>query len=96
MVNRPDDEEGDQGSDDPFGGLNLPLEQIFAQLGIPMPRRGEPLDMPQFVLRLVEAGRPVLTERFDGYWLDIGRHDDLARAQSEFDSMRPELLRERS
>jgi putative hydrolase len=52
MVNGPDDVEGDQGSEDPFGGLNLPLEQIFAQLGIPMPREGEPLDVQALLASL--------------------------------------------
>lgn len=52
MVDRPHDDEGEQGSDDPFVGMNLPLEQIFAQLGIPMPREGEPLDMPALLASL--------------------------------------------
>ena len=30
--------------------------------------------------------------RFDGYWLDIGRPDDYARAIDEFDAMRSRFL----
>jgi len=45
MVNSPDDDEGDEVPEGPFGGENLPFEQIFASLGIPMPREGEPLDV---------------------------------------------------
>jgi NDP-sugar pyrophosphorylase family protein len=85
------------------GYLEKPKSELLVSMGVNVisppalgfVHPGEPLDMPQLVLRLVGAGRFVRAERFDGYWLDIGRHDDLARAQSEFESMRPELLRER-
>ncbi|MBE0417161.1 MAG: NTP transferase domain-containing protein [Coriobacteriia bacterium] len=54
--------------------------------------RGEYLDFPDLVLRLIGSGQRVRSVAFDGYWLDIGRHDDLARAQEEFESMRERLL----
>jgi len=54
--------------------------------------RGERLDFPDLVLRLLAAGRPVRSVPFDGYWLDIGRHDDFALAQSEFEQRKAELL----
>jgi NDP-sugar pyrophosphorylase family protein len=38
------------------------------------------------------AGRPVLAYPFDGYWLDIGRHDDYEQAVEEFEAMRASLL----
>lgn len=50
------------------------------------------LDMPDLVLRLVAAGRQVQADAFDGYWLDIGRHDDFAKAQEEFEARRDDLL----
>ena len=28
----------------------------------------------------------------DGYWLDIGRHDDYEQAQEEFESVRDRLI----
>jgi NDP-sugar pyrophosphorylase family protein len=56
--------------------------------------RGERLDFPDLILRLLSAGRPVRSVPFDGYWLDIGRHDDFARAQSEFEQRRAEFLGE--
>ena len=38
------------------------------------------------------AGRLVKVEVHDGYWLDIGRPDDYARAIDEFDSSREKFL----
>lgn len=55
---------------------------------------GERLDFPDLVLRLLAAGRRVRSVPFDGYWLDIGRHDDFERAQAEFAARRAEFLGE--
>jgi NDP-mannose synthase len=51
------------------------------------------MDLPDLVLRLIEAGERVGSYVFDGYWLDIGRHDDYERANAEFESVRATLLR---
>jgi len=56
--------------------------------------RGGRLDFPDLILRLLAAGERVRSVPFDGYWLDIGRHDDFARAQEEFQAMRAEFLPE--
>jgi NDP-sugar pyrophosphorylase family protein len=53
---------------------------------------GERLDVPEFMLRLVDAGQSVRSSLFDGYWLDIGRHDDFALAQAEFGAHAEEFL----
>lgn len=53
---------------------------------------GQRLDFPELVLRLIAAGREVRSVPYTGYWLDIGRHDDLARAQEEFAARRDEFL----
>jgi len=45
---------------------------------------GTYLDLPDLVLKLVDAGEQVGSYVFDGYWLDIGRHDDYERAIAEF------------
>jgi NDP-sugar pyrophosphorylase family protein len=45
---------------------------------------GERLDFPDLVQRLLVEGRKVRVHIHDGYWLDIGRHDDFARANQEF------------
>ena len=52
MVNSPNDDEGDEVPDGPFDGDNLPFEQIFASLGIPMPREGEPIDVQALLASL--------------------------------------------
>lgn len=46
------------------------------------------LDFPDLVKRLLHAGQVVNYFPFEGYWLDIGRHDDYARAAEEFDQLR--------
>lgn len=55
---------------------------------------GERLDFPDLVLRLLAAGERVRSVPFEGYWLDIGRHDDLARAQEELEAHRTDFLGE--
>jgi len=42
---------------------------------------GKYLDFPDLVKTLLRAGERVGTYRHDGFWLDIGRPDDYARAQ---------------
>jgi NDP-sugar pyrophosphorylase family protein len=47
-------------------------------------RPGERLDFPDLVGRLLAGGDHVRTHVHTGYWLDIGRHDDFARANEEY------------
>lgn len=49
------------------------------------------LDFPDLVKMLLRDGQKVNYYPFDGYWLDIGRHEDYARASIEFDSLKGEL-----
>jgi NDP-sugar pyrophosphorylase family protein len=56
--------------------------------------RGEYLDLPDLVLRLLEAGEQVGSYLYDGYWLDIGRHEDYEKAIIEFEQLRPMFLNE--
>ena len=44
----------------------------------------ERLDLPELVLKLMKAGQRVNVYNFEGYWLDIGRHDDYEKAIEEF------------
>jgi len=44
------------------------------------------------MLDLIAAKERVAVRRYDGYWLDIGRPDDYARAIDEFDTMRSRFL----
>ena len=54
--------------------------------------RGERMDLPDLVLKMMGAGYQVATYPFDGYWLDIGRHDDYEQAMHEFEHRRAEFL----
>lgn len=49
------------------------------------------LDFPELVKRLLESGQRVVSYPFEGYWLDIGRHEDYQRASEEFKSMKGSL-----
>jgi NDP-sugar pyrophosphorylase family protein len=42
------------------------------------------LDFPDLIKLLLSLGQPVNYYHFDGYWLDIGRHDDYTQASEDF------------
>ncbi len=50
-----------------------------------------PMDFPDLVQELLTAGRRIWTHIHAEYWLDLGRADDLARANEEFESVRDRL-----
>jgi NDP-sugar pyrophosphorylase family protein len=56
--------------------------------------RGEWLDLPDLVTKLLAAGHRVATYPFEGHWLDIGRPDDYELALTEFQAHRSEFLLE--
>jgi len=49
-------------------------------------------DLPDLINRLINNGEKVNGYVFDGYWLDIGRHDDYERANREFEDVFQNLL----
>ena len=49
------------------------------------------MDFPDLVQELLDAGRHVSSHPHDGYWLDLGRHDDFNRANEEFATIRTRL-----
>jgi NDP-sugar pyrophosphorylase family protein len=53
------------------------------------------LDLPELVINLMKEGQRVNVFNFDGYWLDIGRHDDYEKAIEEFSTHRSEFLQEK-
>lgn len=55
-------------------------------------RHNERKDFPDLVKDLLAAGEFVGVYPFAGYWLDIGRPDDFARAVEEFEARRGEFL----
>jgi NDP-sugar pyrophosphorylase family protein len=57
---------------------------------------GEYLDFPDLVLRLLSAGERVCAFHSTGLWLDIGRHDDYARAVELFEQHRDDFLSPRT
>ena len=57
-------------------------------------KHGERRDFPDLVKDLLAAGEHVAVYPFSGYWLDIGRPDDFARAVEEFEARRSEFLPE--
>ena len=50
------------------------------------------LDLPELVIKLMQDGKKVNVFNFDGYWLDIGRHDDYERAIEEFSQNKEKFL----
>jgi len=52
----------------------------------------EHCDFPDLIKTLVAAKRKVASYPFSGYWLDMGRPDDYARAIEEFEARRGEFL----
>lgn len=52
---------------------------------------GERMDIPDLVHALLGAGEQIGSYIFEGYWLDIGRHEDYERANVEFEALREDL-----
>ncbi len=50
---------------------------------------GRRFDIPDLVLALLSAGKPVGSLLYDGYWLDIGRHDDYEQALADYEQILP-------
>ena len=48
------------------------------------------------MLALLAAGEPVGSFVYDGYWLDIGRHDDYEQAIADYEQILPRLLKNSS
>jgi NDP-sugar pyrophosphorylase family protein len=52
------------------------------------------LDLPDLILKLLDAGERVVSYPFDGYWMDLGRLSDYEQAIKDFDALKPILLGE--
>lgn len=55
-------------------------------------QKNQKLDLPDLVLKLRKDNKKVNVFNFDGYWLDIGRHDDYELAVQEFSANRRKFL----
>jgi NDP-sugar pyrophosphorylase family protein len=53
---------------------------------------GQRMDLPELVMKLLHSGQKVNTYHHQGYWLDIGRHDDYEQAVQEFIAHRDEFI----
>lgn len=53
---------------------------------------GEYLDFPDLVQNLLKDGKKVAGFHSDAFWLDIGRHDDYALAQEEYEKIQHLLM----
>jgi NDP-sugar pyrophosphorylase family protein len=51
-----------------------------------------PFGFDELMLKLISVDQAVNVVRHDGYWLDIGRHDDYERATIEFEKDRNRFL----
>ncbi len=51
------------------------------------------LDFPDLVKKLIENDEIVNGYPFEGYWLDIGRHDDYEKANQEVDKIYDQLFK---
>lgn len=52
----------------------------------------QPYGFDNLMLDLLKCGKRPAVKPYDGYWLDIGRPDDYARAIEEFETMKPRFL----
>jgi len=56
--------------------------------------KGEYMDFPDLVLKLLAEGKCVANYRFDGYYQDLGRPEDYEQACKDFETMREKFLLE--
>jgi NDP-mannose synthase len=89
------------------GGMNVtgyiekPTHEYMVSMGIYVfdpgvaayVSKGQYLDFPDLILKLIAAGEKVVGYPFDGYWQDLGRPDDYEQAANDFDKMRNQFLR---
>jgi NDP-sugar pyrophosphorylase family protein len=57
---------------------------VYSPQVLPFIEPGQYLDFPDLVLKLIRAGKKVMTFPNDATWLDLGRPDDLHRATEIF------------
>jgi NDP-mannose synthase len=84
------------------GYIEKPVYNFLVSMGIyifepevmPYITRNEYLDFPDLIKKLIAAGEKVVGYEFNGYWEDLGRPDDYARASKDFENMRMQFLPE--
>ncbi|MFT7140258.1 MAG: NDP-sugar pyrophosphorylase family protein, partial [Sulfitobacter sp.] len=68
-------------------GVNILSKRVMKYV-----EKNQHLDMPDLILRVHEAGGKVCCYQEDCYWLDIGRMDDYAQAQIDYEANREQFL----
>jgi NDP-mannose synthase len=53
---------------------------------------GQAFDLPDLVWRLLEEGERVGSYAYDGFWLDIGRHEDYAEAVTQYEELKDSFV----
>jgi len=56
--------------------------------------KGEYLDFPNLVWKLLDAGQRIANYQFEGYYQDLGRPEDYEQACEDFGTMREQFLME--
>lgn len=56
--------------------------------------RGEYLDLPDLVLKLIEHEEPIQAFFHDGYWQDLGNTSDYKQAMQDYETLKPRLFGE--
>ena len=64
---------------------------VFERAALELVPNGH-FDFPELLESLLDRGDQVVAYRFEGFWLDIGRHDDYELALAQFDQLRGTLL----
>ena len=90
------------GGNEVEGYIEKPSMDYLASMGIYIfePKvldyltKGEYLDFPDLVLKLLDEEERVLGYPFDGYWQDLGRADDYRQALEDFEQIRPMIFGE--
>lgn len=65
---------------------------VYGPEAIGLATQGGTVDFPDVVQGLLARGQLVQLYRFEGFWRDLGRGDDLLQAQAEFESHRAAFL----
>lgn len=85
-----------------IGYIEKPINQFLVSMGIYVfepavlsyIEHNEYLDLPNLVLKMVEAGERVLSFPFSGYWMDLGRVNDYEQAVDDFEKIKDQILGE--
>ncbi|RKX25572.1 MAG: nucleotidyltransferase family protein [Candidatus Zixiibacteriota bacterium] len=61
---------------------------VFSRAVLEFIPRGKPFGFDELVLELLQRGKKIASYPYDGYWQDIGRPDDYARAQADIERIK--------